>query len=125
MHSQAVERRSFLRLEVRNKNLEIRYMAKKLYVGGLSYGTTEDTLRTSFAQAGEVASASVIMDRMTGRSKGFGFVEMASDDDATKAIEMWNGKELEGRRLTVNEARPLTERPPRRENGGGGNRQSW
>ena len=99
-------------------------MAKKLYVGGLSYGTTEDTLRTSFAQAGEVTSASVIMDRMTGRSKGFGFVEMASDDDAAKAIEMWNGKELEGRRLTVNEARPLTERPPRRENGGG-NRQSW
>ena len=101
-------------------------MAKKLYVGGLSYGTTEDTLRTSFAQVGEVTSASVIMDRMTGRSKGFGFVEMASDDDATKAIEMWNGKELDGRRLTVNEARPLTERPPRRENGGGGgNRQSW
>ena len=99
-------------------------MAKKLYVGGLSYGTTEDTLRTSFAQAGEVTSASVIMDRMTGRSKGFGFVEMASDDDAAKAIEMWNGKELDGRRLTVNEARPLTERPPRRENGGG-NRQSW
>lgn len=99
-------------------------MAKKLYVGGLSYGTTEDTLRTSFAQAGEVTSAAVIMDRMTGRSKGFGFVEMASDDEAAKAIEMWNGKELEGRRLTVNEARPLTERPPRRENGGG-NRQSW
>ena len=99
-------------------------MAKKLYVGGLSYGTTDETLRTSFAQAGEVTSASVIMDRMTGRSKGFGFVEMASDDDAAKAIEMWNGKELEGRRLTVNEARPLTERPPRRENGGG-NRQSW
>ena len=99
-------------------------MAKKLYVGGLSYGTTEDTLRTSFAQAGEVTSASVIMDRITGRSKGFGFVEMASDDDAGKAIEMWNGKELDGRRLTVNEARPLTERPPRRENGGG-NRQSW
>ena len=99
-------------------------MAKKLYVGGLSYGTTDDTLRTSFAQAGEVASASVIMDRMTGRSKGFGFVEMASDDEAAKAIEMWNGKELDGRRLTVNEARPLTERPPRRENGGG-NRQSW
>ncbi|HEY4476749.1 MAG TPA: RNA-binding protein [Candidatus Paceibacterota bacterium] len=99
-------------------------MAKKLYVGGLSYGTTEDVLRTSFAQVGEVTSASVIMDRMTGRSKGFGFVEMALDDDAAKAIEMWNGKELDGRRLTVNEARPLTERPPRRENGGG-NRQSW
>ncbi len=90
-------------------------MAKKLYVGGLSYGTSEDTLRESFAQAGSVESASVIMDRATGRSKGFGFVEMASDADAENAINMWNGKELEGRRLTVNEARPMTERPPRRD----------
>lgn len=90
-------------------------MAKKLYVGGLSYGTSEDTLRESFAQAGTVESASVIMDRATGRSKGFGFVEMASDADAENAINMWNGKELEGRRLTVNEARPMTERPPRRD----------
>ncbi|MEK7586383.1 MAG: RNA-binding protein [Patescibacteria group bacterium] len=90
-------------------------MAKKLYVGGLSYGTSDDTLRESFAQAGTVESATVIMDRATGRSKGFGFVEMASDADAENAINMWNGKELEGRRLTVNEARPMTERPPRRD----------
>ena len=95
-------------------------MAKKLYVGGLSYSTTEDTLRESFAQAGTVESASVIIDKMTGRSKGFGFVEMSSDEEALKAIEMWNGKDLDGRRVTVNEARPLEARPPRREGGGGG-----
>lgn len=93
-------------------------MAKKLYVGGLSYGTSEDTLRTSFAQAGSVQTATVIMDKMSGRSKGFGFVEMATDEEANKAIEMWNGKELDGRRLTVNEARPMEPRAPRA--GGGG-----
>lgn len=99
-------------------------MSKKLYVGGLAYATTEDTLRDSFAQAGTVESATVITDKMTGRSKGFGFVEMATDEEAQKAIEMWNGKELDGRTLTVNEARPLEARPPRREGGfnrGGGN----
>ncbi len=100
-------------------------MAKKLYVGGLSYSTTDDVLRDAFAQAGAVESATIIMDRMTGRSKGFGFVEMASDEEAMKAIEAWNGKELDGRRVTVNEARPMTERPPRRENGGGGGGGRW
>jgi len=90
-------------------------MAKKLYVGGLSYSTTDDGLKEAFAQIGAVSSAKVITDRMTGRSRGFGFVEMESDDDAMKAVEAWNGKELDGRRLSVNEARPLTERPPRRE----------
>jgi len=90
-------------------------MAKKLYVGGLSYNTTDDGLKEAFAQVGAVSSAKVITDRMTGRSRGFGFVEMDSDDDAAKAIETWNGKELDGRRLSVNEARPLAERPPRRE----------
>ena len=105
-------------------------MAKKLYVGGLPYATTEDQLRDAFAQAGAVSSAVVIMDKMSGRSKGFGFVEFASDDDATKAIDMWNGKDFGGRTLTVNEARPLEERP-RRERGGGGDwggggrRNSW
>ncbi len=89
-------------------------MAKKLYVGGVPYTSTDDSLRAAFAQAGEVLSASIIMDRMTGRSKGFGFVEMADDTAAQAAIEMWNGKEFEGRKLTVNEARPLAERPPRR-----------
>lgn len=90
-------------------------MAKKLYVGGVPYSSTDETLRAAFAQAGEVVSANIIMDRMTGRSKGFGFVEMSDDASAQAAIEMWNGKELEGRKLTVNEARPMEARPPRRE----------
>ncbi|MDP2586173.1 MAG: RNA-binding protein [Candidatus Komeilibacteria bacterium] len=88
-------------------------MAKKLYVGGLSYDTTEDSLRNYFSQAGNVESAMVIMDKMTGRSKGFGFVEMVSDEEAQAAIDMFNGKEFEGRRLNVNEARPMEARPPR------------
>lgn len=95
-------------------------MAKKLYVGGLSYSTTDDTLRDAFAQVGAVESATILTDKMTGRSRGFGFVEMTSDDEAAAAIEMWNGKELDGRRLTVNEARPMADRPPRRTGGGGG-----
>ncbi|HWO07186.1 MAG TPA: RNA-binding protein [Candidatus Paceibacterota bacterium] len=93
-------------------------MAKKLYVGGLPYSTTEDQLRDAFAQAGAVSSAIIIMDKMSGRSKGFGFVEFASDDDAQSAIDMWNGKEFGGRTLTVNEARPMEDRP--RRGGGGG-----
>ena len=111
-------------------------MAKKLYVGGLPYSTTEDQLREAFSQAGAVASAVIIMDRMSGRSKGFGFVEMSADDDASKAIDLWNGKDFGGRTLTVNEARPLEERPRRDSRGGGdwgngggggggGRRNSW
>lgn len=95
-------------------------MAKKLYVGGLSYNTTEDTLRDTFAQAGTVEKATILTDKMTGRSRGFGFVEMANDEDANKAIEMFNGKELEGRNLVVNEARPMEDRPRRDFNRGGG-----
>ncbi len=95
-------------------------MAKKLYIGGLSYDTTEDTLKETFGAAGTVESATVIMDRISGRSKGFGFVEMSSDEEAQKAIEMFNGKELDGRNVTVNEARPLEARPPR---GGGFDRR--
>ncbi|MDO8470864.1 MAG: RNA-binding protein [bacterium] len=93
-------------------------MAKKLYVGGLSYSTQEDTLRDEFSKAGTVETASIIIDKMSGRSKGFGFVEMSTDEDAQKAIEMFNGKELDGRSLTVNEARPMEPRAPRQ--GGGG-----
>ena len=88
-------------------------MAQKLYVGGLSYSTTEPALKDAFSQAGTVTSAVVIMDKMTGRSKGFGFVEMSSDEEAQKAIEMFNGQELDGRRVTVNEARPMTPRAGR------------
>lgn len=89
-------------------------MAKKLYVGNLAWSTTSDSLKAAFATAGAVVSASVLTDKMTGRSRGFGFVEM-EDADAQKAIDMFNGKDLDGRTLTVNEARPMTERAPRRE----------
>lgn len=92
-------------------------MAKKLYVGSLSYNTTDEKLREHFAQAGTVESATVIMDKFSGRSKGFGFVEMASDEEAQKAVDTLNGKELDGRALVVNEARPMTERAPQRERG--------
>jgi len=100
-------------------------MAKKLYVGGLSYNTTEATLKDTFAAIGSVDSAVIIIDKMTNRSKGFGFVEMSSDDEAQKAIETLNGKELDGRSITVNEARPMEPRAPRtggfnRDNRGGG-----
>jgi cold-inducible RNA-binding protein len=106
-------------------------MATKLYIGGLPYSTTQDELQDAFAQAGTVTSSSIIMDKMTGRSRGFGFIEMASDEDAQKAIEMWNGKDFGGRKLTVNEAKPLESRPPRRDSGGygggsnGGGGRSW
>ena len=93
-------------------------MATKLYIGGLPYSTTQDELQEAFAKAGAVVSTSIIMDKMTGRSRGFGFVEMGSDDDAQKAIEMWNGQDFDGRKLTVNEAKPLEARTPRREGGG-------
>lgn len=85
-------------------------MSTKLYVGGLSYGTTEDGLKEYFSQAGSVTSAAIIIDKMSGRSKGFGFVEMATEDEAKSAIEMLNGKEFDGRTITVNEARPKEDR---------------
>ena len=101
-------------------------MAKKLYVGGLSYNTTEDALKELFAQAGTVETSTIIMDRMTNRSKGFGFVEMSSEEETKKAIEMFNGKDLDGRSITVNEARPQESRP--RDGGGfggGGHRNRY
>ena len=103
-------------------------MAKKLYVGGIAWTTTDDSLKQAFSAAGAVENAFIVMDKFTGRSKGFGFVEMADDAGATAAIAMWNGKDLDGRTLVVNEARPMEERPagsrpPRRDfgnsNGGG------
>jgi len=90
-----------------------------IYVGNLSYQTNEDDLNKMFSEFGEVASAKVVTDRDTGRSKGFGFVEMPDDAAARKAIEAVNGKEIEGRRLRVNEARPRENRP----GGGGGGRR--
>src|SRR3989338_4244688 len=94
-------------------------MAKKIYVGGLPYSTQEGALKELFAQAGSVVSAVIIMDKMSGRSKGFGFVEMATDEEAQKAISMLNDQEFEGRKLTVNEARPMEARPPRTGGNGG------
>ena len=88
-------------------------MGKKLYVGNLPYSVSDSTLEQLFGQFGTVQSAQVIMDRDTGRSKGFGFVEMGSDQEAQAAITGMNGKEIDGRSLTVNEARP-------KEGGGGG-----
>ena len=84
-------------------------MSMNLYVGGLSFDTTDDGLKTFFEQAGTVESASIITDRDSGRSRGFGFVEMATEAEARKAIEDLNGKMLDGRTLTVNEARPRKE----------------
>jgi RNA recognition motif-containing protein len=84
---------------------------KKLFVGGLPYSVRDDELREHFSQAGEVTSASVIMERDTGRSKGFGFVEMATEEAAQKAIEMFHEAEMAGRRIIVNVARPKEERP--------------
>ena len=86
-------------------------MAKKLFFGNLSYGTTDETLRSACEAYGVVSTATVIMDRMTNRSKGFGFVEMDSDDDAQKVIEALNGQEMDGRKIIVNEARPQEDRP--------------
>ena len=109
-------------------------MAKKLYVGGVSYDTTNDSLREYFSGAGEVLTAEVVMDRETQRSKGFAFVEMGTDEEAQKAIEMFNETKFEGRQLVVNEARPKEDRPAfgnrpsgggfsgGSSNGGGGNR---
>jgi RNA recognition motif-containing protein len=95
-------------------------MGKKLYVGNLSYDTTDSALEQMFAAHGTVQSAQVIMDRDTGRSKGFGFVEMSSDAEAKAAIDALNGKEVGGRTLTVNEARPREERGGGRSGGGYG-----
>ncbi len=103
-------------------------MGTKLYVGNLSYSTTEDTIRNLFAQAGDIAEIAFIMDRDTGRPKGFGFVTMATEEGAQEAIRRFNGQTVDNRALTVNEARPREERSGgfgggnRGGYGGGGNR---
>lgn len=95
-------------------------MGKKLYVGNLPFSTTDDSLQQVFAQAGTVESAKVIQDRDTGRSKGFGFVEMGTDEEAASAISKLNGTDFEGRAITVSEARPQAPREGRGGGGGGG-----
>lgn len=97
-------------------------MAKKLYVGGLSYDTSDNSLETLFSQVGMVDSARVIIDRDSGRSKGFGFVEMSNDSEASRAITELNGTDFEGRTITVNEARPQVDRNQQR---GGGSRGGY
>ena len=94
-------------------------MMMKLYVGNLPFRTTDDSLRDLFSQFGDVANASVITDRETGRSRGFGFVEFANREEGEKAIETMNGQPHDGRNLVVNEARPREERAPRGGGGGG------
>jgi RNA recognition motif-containing protein len=101
-----------------------KYMSKRLFVGNLSWNVTSEELNKLFAEFGQVTSADVISDKFTGRSKGFAFVEMANDDEATKAIEALNNKMVDNREIVVNEARPREERPQRgrddRRGGGGG-----
>ena len=96
-----------------------------IYVGNLPFETTEDNLHVTFAEYGEVTSARVITDRMTGRSRGFGFVEMANNNEAEAAIRALNGKDMGGRTLTVNEARPRENRDSRWGGGGGGDGGSY
>lgn len=95
-------------------------MGKKLYFGNLSYDTTDDKLREVCTEFGTVESASVIVDKFSGRSKGFGFVEMSSDEEAQKVIAALNGKNVDGRDIKVNEAKPMEDRPKRDSFGGGG-----
>lgn len=95
-------------------------MGKRLYVGNLSYNTTEDALKEIFAQHGTVESVSILMDKFSGRSRGFGFVEMSTDEEAKAVVEKVNGQNLDGRDLVVNEARPMEEKSGERRSGGGG-----
>lgn len=95
-------------------------MSKKLYVGNLPYSANDQTLNESFAECGTVLSAKIIMDRDSGRSKGFGFVEMSSDDEGTKAIERFNGADWEGRAMNVSEAKPQAPRDSSSGGRGGG-----
>ncbi len=102
-------------------------MENKLYVGNLPYAASEEDIKTHFSQAGTVTSVALIIDRASGRAKGFGFVELSTDEEAQKAISMFNGQDFMGRSITVNVARPREERPrsfgDRNRGGGGGRRE--
>lgn len=97
-------------------------MATKLFIGSLPFSATEDQLREMFAQAGTVVSATIITDKFSGRSRGFGFVEMSSEEEAKAAVEKFNGSAMEGRNIVVNEARPMEDRGGSKGGFGGGNR---
>lgn len=98
-------------------------MGTNLYVGNVAFSTTEDQVKDLFAEMGNVTRCQLILDRYTNKSRGFAFVEMGTQEEADKAVAELNGKELDGRRLVVNEARPREERPPRRNDDFGGERQ--
>jgi len=100
-------------------------MGKKLYVGNLAYSVTEQALQTAFSEHGTVETVNLIIDRDTGQSKGFGFVEMRTDSEANAAIQALNGADLEGRPMKVNEARPQARRTGGRDHGGGGGGNRW
>ena len=100
-------------------------MSKKLFVGGLAWATDDNGLKTAFEEFGAVADAKVILDRDTGRSRGFGFVTFEDDSSATTALEQMNGKELDGRAVNVSEARERTPRGPGGGGGGGGGGRRW
>ena len=100
-------------------------MGTKLYVGNLSFNTMDTELKTLFSQVGTVVSCDIILDKFTSKSRGFGFVEMSTQEEATKAIAEFNGKECDGRALTVNEAKPREERPRGSFGGGGGGRRDF
>jgi cold-inducible RNA-binding protein len=117
---------SKLLLTPRVRRVEVHIkMAMKLYVGNLAFQTSSEDLQQLFAAAGTVESAAVVEDRETGRSRGFGFVEMSSKEEGKAAIEQFNGKEVNGRSLTVNEAKPREDRGGNRGGGGGGNRGGY
>ena len=97
-------------------------MERKLYIGNLAWSTTTESLKAAFSKAGEVVDAIVMTEKMSGRSRGFGFVTMATDEATDAAIAMWNDKELDGRNIIVNRARPKTENPTGERRGGFGNR---
>lgn len=102
--------------------LNAKRMEKKLFIGRLSFDTTEETLKELFSQAGTVESVAIIMDKFSGRSRGFGFVEMSTDEEAKNAISMFDGKEVDGRAIAVSIARPREDRPARTGGGFGGGR---
>ena len=100
-------------------------MSKKLFIGSLAWGTTDDSLQAHFAQCGTVASAKVVTDRDTGRSRGFGFVEFDDDKEADAAVEKLNNSDLDGRNIIVSEARPKDDKPRRGGGGGSFRQRSW